>query len=117
MRFVLAPLSLSLLLALPTTRLASAEAQGIFGYSTIRLEVASAIGLLPYHVSDAVLGLVLGPRPVSDAHLGRVRDFLDRRARSAAPPSELFGIAEGKNLIVISAESTQAFVIGLEVDG
>jgi lipoteichoic acid synthase len=117
MRLGVAPLALALLLALPTTRLASTEAQGIFGYSTIRLEVASAIGLLPYHLADAFLGLVWGPRPVSDADLARVRTFLERRAASAPPPSELFGVARGKNLIVISAESTQAFVIGLEVDG
>ena len=117
MRHGLAPLALALLLALPTTRLASAEAQGIFGYSTIRLEVASAIGLLPYHVSDLFLGLVWGPRPVSDADLARVRAFLERRATTAAPPSDLFGVSKGKNLIVISAESMQAFVIGLEVNG
>jgi phosphoglycerol transferase MdoB-like AlkP superfamily enzyme len=117
MRLGVAPLVLALLLALPTTRLASMEAQGIFGYSTIRLEVASAIGLLPYHLSDAFLGLVWGPRPVSASDLARVRDFLDRRAETMAPPSALFGVAKGKNLIVISAESTQAFVIGLEVDG
>jgi phosphoglycerol transferase MdoB-like AlkP superfamily enzyme len=117
LRLGLAPLGLSLLLALPTTRLASAEAQGIFGYSTIRLEVASAIGLLPYHVSDLFLGLVWGPRPVSDADLARVRAFLDRRAETMPPPSSLFGAAQGKNLIVISAESTQQFVIGLEVNG
>ena len=86
MRLGLAPLALALLLALPTTRLASTEAQGIFGYSTIRLEVASAIGLLPYHVSDLFLGLVWGPRPVSDADLARVRAFLDRRALETAPP-------------------------------
>lgn len=117
LRLGLAPLVMALLLALPTTRLASTEAQGIFGYSTIRLEVASAIGLLPYHVSDAFLGLIWGPRPVSAADLARVRAYLERRAAATAPPSELFGAAKGKNLIVISAESMQQFVIGLEVDG
>lgn len=117
MRAGLAPLGLALVLALPTTRLANAEEQGIFGYSTIRLEVASSIGLLPYHVSDAFLGLVWGPRNVSDADLQRVRDFLTQRAQATPPPSALFGVAQGKNLIVISAESTQAFVLGLAVDG
>jgi phosphoglycerol transferase MdoB-like AlkP superfamily enzyme len=117
MRVGLVPLALAVILALPTARLASTEAQGIFGYSTVRLEVASVIGLLPYHVSDAFLGLVWGTRPVSDADLARVRAYLDRRAEESAPPSPLFGIAKGKNLIVISAESTQAFVIGLKVNG
>lgn len=116
-RLGVAPLVLAVLLALPTTRLASTQAQGIFGYSTIRLEVASVIGLLPYHVSDAFLGLFWGTRPVSDADVARVRDYLARRAQATAPPSSLFGIAKDKNLIVISAESTQAFVIGLEVHG
>ena len=113
----MAPLGLALLLALPTGRLASTETQGIFGYSTVRLEVASVIGLLPYHLSDAFLGLVWGRRPVSAADLARVRDYLDRRERATLPPSDLFGITKGKNFIVISAESTQAFVIGLEVNG
>ena len=117
LRIGLAPLALALLLAVPTTRLASTEAQGIFGYSTIRLEVASAIGLLPYHVTDAFLGLIWGPRPVSAADLARVKTFLERRVATTPPPSELFGLAKGKNLIVISAESTQQFVIGLEVNG
>lgn len=117
MRVGLAPLGLAVLLALPTTRLATAGEQGIFGYSTIRLEVASAIGLLPYHLSDLFAGLVWGPRTVSEGDLARVRSFLERRAHDAPARSPLFGVASGKNLIVISAESTQAFVIGLEVDG
>ena len=33
------------------------------------------------------------------------------------PDSELFGIAEGKNLIIIAVESLQNFVIGLEYNG
>ena len=33
------------------------------------------------------------------------------------PDSELFGIAEGKNLIIITVESLQNFVIGLEYNG
>jgi phosphoglycerol transferase MdoB-like AlkP superfamily enzyme len=116
-RVGLAPLVLALVLALPTARFASAPTLGIFGYSTIRLEVASAIGLLPYHVADAVLGLFWGSRPIGEADLARVRAFLERRDGETPPPSSRFGVASGKNLIVISAESMQAFVIGLEVNG
>jgi phosphoglycerol transferase MdoB-like AlkP superfamily enzyme len=116
-RLGLAPLVGVLLLMLPTARFAWTDTRGLFGYSTVRLEVASAIGLLPYHLTDLFLGLAWGPRPGSDADLARVRSYLDRRSAETPPPSSLFGVAQGKNLIVISAESTQAFVIGLEIDG
>jgi len=117
MRLGLAPLACAVLLALPTTRLASADEEGIFGYSTIRLEVASAIGLLPYHVADLYAGVMWGPQSVNERDVARVRAYLDRRAQATPEASPLFGIARGKNLIVISFESTQEFVVGLEVDG
>ncbi|MCC7367833.1 MAG: LTA synthase family protein [Chloroflexi bacterium] len=117
MRLGLTPMIAALLLVLPTMRFVWNDSRSLFGYSTIRLEVASAIGLLPYHLTDLALGLALRPHDVSAPDLARVRAFLDRKAQSTPPPSELFGIAKGKNLIVLSAESTQAFVIGLEIDG
>src|SRR6266536_651698 len=116
-RLVVGPAVAAVLLMLPTTRLASADEGGIFGYSTIRLEVASSIGLLPYHLTDLFQALVWGNEDPSVADIRRIRTYLYRQRQSAGPPSQLFGIAAGKNLIVISAESTQAFVIGLEVDG
>ena len=117
LRLGLAPMLATLLLVLPTARFAWTDTRGLFGYSTVRLEVASAIGLLPYHLTDLFTDLAWGPRQVSESDLAQVRAFLDRRVAQTPPPSALFGAAQGKNLIVISAESTQAFVIGLEVDG
>ena len=116
-RLVTGPAVAAFLFVLPTTRLASAEQTSIFGYSTIRLEVASSIGLLPYHLSDAFMNLVWGHQEPTASDLQRVSAYLDRQRRLAGPPSDLFGVAAGKNLIVLSAESTQALVIGLEVDG
>lgn len=116
-RLAISPILAALVLILPTARLASADAGSIFGYSTIRLEVASSIGLLPYHLTDLFLHAVWGREEASAADIRRVRTQLFRQRQAAGPPSELFGVAAGKNLIVLSAESTQAFVIGLEVDG
>jgi phosphoglycerol transferase MdoB-like AlkP superfamily enzyme len=42
--------------------------------------------------------------------------FQEKR-RQLTPPSDLFGIAQGRNVIIIMAESLHAFPIGLELDG
>lgn len=110
-------LILGVLLILPTARLASADAEDVFSSTTVRLETASAIGILPYHLSDALLRLGLDARTIGEPERERVRRFLDRERRQQGAPSELFGVAAGRNVIVISGESLQAFPIGLELAG
>jgi len=113
----LALLGTGLVLALPTARMAWRNGPGLLGYSSPRIEIAAAIGILPYHLGDLALRLAGGQPTVGEPERQRVARFLADRSRTAQSPSPLFGIARGKNLIVINAESLQAFPMGLEIDG
>lgn len=110
-------LALGLLVSLPTLQLARQDEDGAFAHTTLRYEIASTIGILPYHLVD--LALELGParRQIGPVQLDRVRRFLDAERAREPLPAESFGVARGRNVILISAESLQAFPIGLEVDG
>ncbi len=106
-----------LLLAIPTVQLSLQDEHGIFAHTTLRIEVASTIGVLPYHLLDAALSLRPGGHNIGPEEFHRVRRFLDDERTKEAIPSDLFGVAQGRNVILISAESLHAFPIGLEIDG
>jgi phosphoglycerol transferase MdoB-like AlkP superfamily enzyme len=89
----------------------------LFSYLALRIEAASTLGILPYHVSDAVIRLATAEVQVDAAARERVHRFLSNNRGRKAPVSSLAGIARGRNVIVISAESLQAFPIGLEING
>lgn len=80
-------------------------------------EVCAALGLFPYHFWDAVYHLRSESARSRQDDLNRVRQYLNEASQNVGPESALFGAARGRNLILISAESFQAFPIGLEVDG
>lgn len=80
-------------------------------------EVCAALGLFPYHFWDAVYHLRSESSRSRQDDLNRVRQYLNGMGKDVGPESALFGAARGRNLILISAESFQAFPIGLEVDG
>jgi lipoteichoic acid synthase len=105
------------LLAAPTAALVQHDEDGLFGNKTLRYEVASAIGILPYHLLDLVDSLRPGSGGIRQEEVEQVRQFLDAERQNEPVPSELFGIARRRNVILMSAESLQAFPIGLEVDG
>ena len=80
-----------------------------------RSRLVGTIGVVPYHVFD-VLTTVMGVIPeVEEPTVEEVRRFFDRHLQHGR--SRLFGIAEGKNIILIQAESLSAFPIGLTIDG
>jgi phosphoglycerol transferase MdoB-like AlkP superfamily enzyme len=108
---------LGLVVGLPTAWLFRQDADGVFSQTTLRYEIASTIGILPYHLFD--LWLSLGPvgHGIGQQEVERVRRFLATEREAEPPPTELFGAGSGRNVILISAESLQAFPIGLEVDG
>jgi lipoteichoic acid synthase len=106
-----------LLVAVPTAQLARQDADGLFTQTTLRYEIASSIGILPYHLFDLWISLGPGRHAIGPAEIARVRQFMQTEREQRPPPSELFGAARGRNVILISAESFQAFPIGLEVDG
>jgi len=79
--------------------------------------LASRLGLLNYHVFD--LG-AYGSRMVArimpnEASVQEVQEWFS--ARPAPGKSPLFGVAKGKNVIVLQLESFQALVLNLTVNG
>jgi lipoteichoic acid synthase len=109
-------LGAGLVLAFPTARLAWQGGRELFGYSSPRIETASAIGILPYHLGDLATRLVGTRLHIGAPERQRVRRFLDELTgkREVSP---LFGRAHGRNVIVVNAESLQAFPIGLTIEG
>jgi len=110
-------LGAGLALAVPTARLAWRNGPALLGYSSPRIELAAAIGILPYHLGDLALRLAATKPSIGEPERQRVLHFLANHARAAQGPSPLFGIARGKNVIVINAESLQAFPLDLVIDG
>ena len=108
-------LGFGVLLAVPTIRVVWQDNNGVFAYANLQRETCMVIGLLPYHVTDAVLSWRRDS--ITDAERYRVRRFLDDKRKQSYSPPELFGKARGRNLILISAESLQVFPIGLEFRG
>jgi lipoteichoic acid synthase len=106
----------ALLLMFPTVARIWRSRFEILNISTPKLDVASSVGLLPYHVGRPILSRTVsrpaspfpGPREVAQAIAERAE---------ARPRSPLFGVARGCNVLVISAESFQSFVLGLELGG
>ncbi|PPA71410.1 LTA synthase family protein [Jeotgalibacillus proteolyticus] len=75
------------------------------------------IGLNNYHLYDIYLqSKQSAQRALADSsELVDVNNYVE--AKSIEPASDLHGIAEGKNLIVVKLESTQNFVINNEMNG
>jgi lipoteichoic acid synthase len=113
----LAVFAAGLVLALPTARLAWWNGPALVGYSSPRIELAAAIGILPYHLGDLALRLAAEKPTIGEPERQRVIRFLADHARAAQGSSALMGSARGKNVIVINAESLQAFPLDLVIDG
>jgi lipoteichoic acid synthase len=81
--------------------------------------VASRMGLLNYHFFDIgnYLGRLTTRLIPSAPAVAEVKEYF--APEPSAPPKEapLYGIAKGKNVIMIQLESFQAFALGLKVDG
>ena len=114
LRVAVAALVIGLALAVPSMSLIWHERRDLFSPTSVRIDTAAAIGLLPYHLADAALDLRRRDLVVTEGDRERVHRHLRQRRRQ---PSELSGAARGRNVIVMSAESLQAFPIGLEVMG
>jgi lipoteichoic acid synthase len=120
-RWVQAVLALSgLVLAMPSVRIVALDPDGVLEYTIGRRQVVAALGLVGYHVHDAAAYVVQRARDrraVGDGERQRVRQFLQADRARNSPPSALFGVAKGRNVIIVQVESLQAFAVGLNVDG
>ncbi len=107
----------SILLAAPTSRLLWNDKFGLFAHTTLQRDICGTIGLLPYHIYDVVNHIVGRSDKTKELDLKRVEKFLNEQRKISNNPTKLFGVAKGRNVILIMVESLNAFPIGLQVNG
>lgn len=111
-------LAMSLMLLAGNFFLAEMERPQLFTRAFDREYLVKNIGLFNYHIYDlAVHSKVKTQRVFADGNqLPEIEKYIETEVKSNEK-SEMFGAAEGKNVIFISAESLQNFVINSEVNG
>ncbi len=112
-------ISIAILAVQPVLRIASHDPDEVFEYAFERQEVVGAAGLAGYHVYDLVRNVwspFRGRLAVTAEDTHRVAQILQSRDAERFA-SRLAGSARGQNVIALSAESLQAFVMGLSVGG
>jgi phosphoglycerol transferase MdoB-like AlkP superfamily enzyme/glycerophosphoryl diester phosphodiesterase len=117
-RFVLAAACalLATIVGWPAARLIARDPDTVFEFAFQRREIVSALGLPAYHLYDT--GEYLGRRLLRE----QVRRTTNLNALAlqwpvASPRRPFAGSGAGANVVLISLESFQQFVIGLEIDG
>ncbi|MCP8968663.1 LTA synthase family protein [Ectobacillus ponti] len=88
-----------------------------FSRSFDRNTIVKHLGLYTYHLYDVLLQSRSSAQRVfasSDGYT-EIANYVQSKNRQTNP--DLFGIAAGKNVIVVSMESTQSFVINKKVNG
>ena len=111
-------LAMSMVLLAGNFLLAEMERPQLFTRAFDREYLVKNIGLFNYHIYDAIgHSKVKTQRVFADGNeLPGIQKYITEQIRSKEK-SDLFGVAEGKNIIFISAESVQSFVIDNEVNG
>jgi lipoteichoic acid synthase len=111
-------LSMSMLLLAGNFLLAEMERPQLFTRGFDREYLVKNIGLFNYHIYDVVQhSKAESQRVFADGNeLNDIESFIDDNVR-VNDNSDMFGAAEGKNVIWINAESLQSFVINNEVNG
>ncbi|WP_339214666.1 LTA synthase family protein [Ornithinibacillus sp. FSL M8-0202] len=111
-------LALSLALLVGNFFLAEMERPQLFTRAFDREYLVKYIGLFNYHIYDVVLHSKVKTQHVfaDGSELPTIKEYVDNVIETNAE-SELFGVAKDKNVIFISAESLQSFVINNTVNG
>ena len=115
-RWKFAYIGLSLSLLLITTGMGLVKSPYLFAESYDREQMVKSVGPYNYHLFD--IG-VAATNPLSHllANKSDTEASFKYTKSTKQKPSDLFGVAEGKNLILVSLESTQNFVINEKVNG
>ena len=97
--------------------LAEAERPQLLTRSFDREMLVKNLGMYNYHLYDIYIqSKSQAQRVFADgSELTEVHNYV--RANQAEPNAELFGLAEGKNLIVVTLESMQTFTLNQEMNG
>ncbi|SFA96254.1 MULTISPECIES: LTA synthase family protein [unclassified Bacillus (in: firmicutes)] len=107
----------SIALAFFNLGLAEAERPQLLTRTFDREMLVKNIGTYNYHIYDAFLqSKSSAQRALADgSELADIDNYI--RANYTPPNPKMFGIAKGKNVIMISMESTQNFVINRSING
>jgi lipoteichoic acid synthase len=110
--------ALSLALLVGNFFLAEMERPQLFTRAFDREYLVKYIGLFNYHIYDAVLHSKVKTQHVfaDGSELPTIKEYVNHTIDQKGE-SDLFGVAKGKNVIFISAESLQTFVINNTVNG
>jgi lipoteichoic acid synthase len=93
-----------------------ANAPHLFTESYNRPQLVKNIGLYPYHLYD--IGIAASyPLQKAFADASDAKASAEYVSGRTAEPSDYFGAAEGMNVVLISMESTQGFVLNQKVKG
>ncbi|WP_284140400.1 MULTISPECIES: LTA synthase family protein [unclassified Virgibacillus] len=111
-------LAMSLVLLAGNFFLAEMERPQLFTRAFDREYLVKNIGLFNYHVYDIIVhSKVKTQRVFADGNeLPEITDYVEKNVKSSEK-SSLHGVAEGKNVIFIWAESLQSFVVNNKVNG
>lgn len=108
-----------LVLAVPAIRL-FANDRAELEFLDLQQDLVEKVGILPYHAGEILTG-DFGDRPGDAFSVSEIEGFLDDQRGSAVTSArrrmELYEVARGRNLILISGESWMEFTLGLEIAG
>lgn len=109
--------SIALLIFAVNITIAQVERPQLLTRAFDREMLVKNIGTLNYHIYDAFIQSKAKTKRAfaSSSDITEVRNYTMSNYKK--PNEDLFEIAKGKNVIVISIESLQSFVINKEVDG
>jgi len=112
-------LAMSLVLLAGNFFLAEMERPQLFTRAFDREYLVKNIGLFNYHVYDLIVhSKTESQRVFADGNeIPEIQEYVDEHVKVSDEKSNMFGAAEGKNVIFINAESLQQFVINNEVNG
>ena len=101
-------------------RIVRADTSYVFRYKYFRFFGARKIGLINYHLYEGgqlVEHAIYVRSPEAARERKQALSLVASWRPAATARSPLFGVARGKNLIVIMVESLQLFPVELEIDG
>jgi uncharacterized sulfatase len=91
---------------------------GLLGRTFDRQIVVKSIGAYNYHLYDIITSTQIGYKKAfaSNDDLATVKSFV-KQLPKVENNKKLFGVAKGYNVVLVSMESLQSFVIGRRIEG
>ncbi len=98
----------------------SQNSNKVFVSNWWNVSVYNVVGLIGFHAFEVeryVSEQVFGKEGPDEAQVAEVRTLFAEKQNSERVESEFFGLAEGKNVLVVQLEAFQNYVIGKKVNG